>query len=324
MGDFENAMKILKRFGEARTGVSIPDIEVIPTGIFDLDNYVLGVKGIPRGRILELSGEPNCGKSTLAEHIIASIQKMGGLAVYFNLEGTYDPKWGALAGIDNEKLILPPIKWGEDIFDQILSLLGVADIIVLDSLARLRSKDILIRTMNDGKKVAANAGMNEMGFGHIVTGTYNTSGKQLTPKISETKTILIVVNQIRDIIGAMYGPTQKTPGGWAHLHDYSIRLSMSKAKYEKDGEHHKQKIKVKCIKNKLAPPLRSCEFYLSEDNKLEQDEASIVLNLAITKDFIKKSGSWLKCDKFPDGKLQGLTKFAEWLEDNPDFVDLLK
>ncbi len=328
MNDFDKAMKKLREFkGEVRTGDTVPEIEVVKSDIHDLDKNVLGLGGFPRGRIIEIYGKPSCGKTTLAEHIIAAVQKKGGTATYYNLEGTYDPIWGAKAGIDNSKLIQPECRWGEEIFDQVTSLLDIVDIIVLDSLARLRSKSIVTRTMEDGKMVAANAGMNEMGFGHITSGTYEKNGKMKTPKISETKTFILVINQIRDNIGVMYGPTEKTTGGWACQHDFTIRLHMSNPKYEKDGDHHKQRVKIRCTKHKLAPPLRECEFYITEDNKLDQDEGSIILNEAIDKGIIEQSGSWLKCKYFEDGKLQGKPKFDLWLEEDDnrkEFLAILK
>jgi recombination protein RecA len=326
MNDFDRALNRLKKFeGEVRTGSTISKIDVIPSGIHDFDKNVLGLGGFPRGRVIELGGKPSSGKTSLAEHIIAAVQKSGGTAVYYNLEGTYDPIWGAKAGIDNDKLIQPETRWGEEVFDQITNLLGVVDVIVLDSLARLRSKDIVTRTMDDGKKVAANAGMNEMGFGHIVSGTYEKNGKIKTPKISNTKTFILVINQVRDNIGVVYGSPTKTPGGWACQHDFTIRLDLSNPRYEKDGDYHKQRIKIKCIKNKLAPPLRECEFYLTEQNELQQDEISIILNEAIDKGIVEQRGVWLYSKYFEDAKLHGKNKFEEWFIENKDeFLEILK
>lgn len=266
----------------------------------------------------------NCGKSTIAEHIVAEVQRQGGVAVYYDLEGTYDPTWGEQAGIDNSKLIMGECDYGEELYDQILDLLDYVDIIVVDSVSAIVSKESASKGADDSRALGLDAKLNTEGLKLLTNGKMNESGKKRThPKLSTTKTIIIFINQLRDNMMVMYGPKTRTGGGRALKHYASVRLEMGKTRYEREGEFHKQKIVVKCVKNKLAPPLRECEFYLTEENKLEQDEASIILNAAIDKGIVTKSGSWLSYEGF-DGKLQGVGQFAEWLENNPEFKDLVE
>lgn len=330
MNDFDKAMKKLRKTlgdSKVRTASEKLDISTIPTNIYDFDKNVLGIGGMPRGRLVEISGSESSGKSTLAEHLVASVQKGGGVAVIFDLEGTYDPIWGAKAGIDNEKLILPEVDHGEELYDQMMNLVGVVDLIVVDSVSAIISKGSASKAVDEPEALGLEANLNTKGLKKLINGRLDDKGKRITEKLSMTKTIIIFINQLRDNMMVVYGPKTRTSGGRALKHYASIRLEMSNPKYEKDGDHHTQRVSVKCTKNKLAPPLRSCEFYLTEDNKLLQDEGSIILNEAIDKGIVEQSGAWLKCKYFGEGKLHGKPKFDLWLstaDNQKEFLKILK
>jgi len=329
MSDIKEALSVLeKNFGKEsyRMASSFSDIEAIPTGIQELDNSVLGIGGFPRGRIVECWGAYKTGKTTMALHLIANAQKQDAVCVYFDLEHRLDFTWAKKAGVDIDSLIIPDTKYGEDTWEKVKALIGVADVIVVDSIPFLRSKELSYRGIEGVARVGANARMNDIYLGDILAGSYTKKGKIINQPIDRTKTCLLLVNQLRAKIGIMYGPSQGRPGGNALDHATSIILKFDVGGFVKDSNDEiiKQKVRIECQKNSLATPFRKCELLLDlRDNTLEASNLSYVLNTAVEKGLVTTKGTWLYCDFFPEGKLQGLSQFEEFVNKNPKFVDLV-
>jgi recombination protein RecA len=298
--------QIEKQFGE---GSIMPlgkegavRIEGIPTGSLSLD-IALGGQGIPRGRIIEVFGPESSGKTTLALHVIAEAQKLGGIAAIVDAEHAFDPSWGKKLGVELDTLLVSQPSSGEEAM-QITEMLvksNAVDVIVVDSVAALVPKQEL-----EG----------EIGDSHVglQARLMSQSMRKLTGAIARSKTAVIFINQIREKIGVMFGSPETTPGGRALKFYCSCRIDVRRIGQIKDGEEVVgQRVRTKIVKNKVAPPFRMAEFDMMHTNgiSIEGD----ILDLGVAQKVITRSGTWFK---YGDDYLgQGKEKARQHLIDNP-------
>jgi len=292
--------------GEARR----VDIEAIPTGSFSLD-LALGIGGIPKGRIVEIFGGESSGKTTLAEHIVASVQKRGGVAAFVDAEHALDPEYAQRIGVKINDLLISQPDTGEEALQIVESLVhsGAVDVIVVDSVAALTP-----RAEIEG----------EIGDSHIALQARLMSQalRKLTAISAKSGTTLIFINQIRMKIGMVFGNPEDTPGGKALKFYSSVRIELRRAAKIKRGEEIiGNRIKAKVVKNKVAPPFRSAEFDIMWNQGIVAQ--SDVLNLAVTYGVVKKKGGWYSYDDKQIG--QGLEGPVRFLKENPKtFEDIKK
>ena len=255
------------------------DVEVIPTGSMQLD-LALGVGGVPRGRIIELYGPESSGKTTVALHIVAEAQKMGGEAAFIDVEHALDPKYAKQLGVDIDNLLVSQPDSGEqalEIAEQLVRS-GAIDVLVVDSVAAMTTKAEI-----DG----------EMGDNHVgqLARLMSQAMRKLTSVVAKTGCVAIFINQIREKIGVMYGNPETTPGGRALKFYATIRMDVRKGEVLKEnGVPIGNKMKVKIVKNKVAPPFRECEFENIYGQGINRDGE--IIDLAVDLEIVKKSGSW--------------------------------
>ncbi|MBQ2292306.1 MAG: recombinase RecA [Bacteroidaceae bacterium] len=302
--------KIEKDFGKGsimKLGEEkIDNIEVIPSGSIALD-YALGVGGYPKGRIVEIYGPESSGKTTLAIHAIAEAQKQGGIAAFIDAEHAFDRFYAANLGVNVDELLISQPDNGEqalDIADQLIRSAAV-DIIVIDSVAALTPKAELEGDMGDNK-VGLQARLMSQAL------------RKLTATISKTNTTCIFINQLREKIGVMFGNPETTTGGNALKFYASVRLDIRKSSSIKDGDNViGNEVKVKVVKNKVAPPFRRAEFEIMYGEGICR--VGEVVDLGVDFGILEKSGSWYSYNGSKLGQGKEATKRV--VRDNPELCD---
>ena len=302
--------KIEKDFGKGSImklgDEQIENIEVIPTGSIALDN-ALGVGGYPKGRIIEIYGPESSGKTTLAIHAIAEAQKAGGIAAFIDAEHAFDRFYAAKLGVDVDNLWISQPDNGEQalqIADQLISSSAI-DILVIDSVAALTPK----------KEIEGDMGDNVVG---LQARLMSQALRKLTSTISKTNTTCIFINQLRDKIGIMFGNPETTTGGNALKFYASVRLDIRKASAIKDGENVLGNlVRVKVVKNKVAPPFRKAEFEITFGEGISK--IGEIVDLGVEHNIIQKSGSWFSYDGSKLG--QGRDAAKALLKDNPELAE---
>ena len=292
----------IMRLGEE----NIEKIDCIPTGSIGL-NAALGIGGYPKGRIIEIYGPESSGKTTLALHAIAECQKEGGIAAFIDAEHAFDRFYASKLGVDINNLLISQPDNGEqalEIADQLISSAAVG-IIVIDSVAALTPKAEIEGDMGDNK-VGLQARLMSQAL------------RKLTATISKTKTTCIFINQLREKIGVMFGNPETTTGGNALKFYSSVRIDIRKKEAIKNGDEViGNTVKVKIVKNKVAPPFRKCEFDIMFGSGISR--SGELVDLGTSLEILKKSGSWFS---YGDSKLaQGREAVKQLLEDNPELAD---
>ncbi len=278
-------------------------IEAIPTGSIALD-MALGIGGIPRGRVIEIYGHESSGKTTLAQHIIAEAQKMGGTAAYIDAEHAFDPIYAQRCGIQLDELLISQPDTGEQALEIAETLVrsGSIDVVVVDSVAAL-----VPRAEIEG----------EMGDSHVglQARLMSQALRKLTGAVSKSNTSLIFINQIRMKIGVMFGNPEMTTGGNALKFYSSVRMEIRKAEAIKQGQDTLgNRIRVKVIKNKVAPPFRVAEFDIMFNEGISRE--GNLIDVGLTMGILRKSGAFIYLD---DERLgQGRENAKEYLKQNPE------
>ena len=305
--------KIEKSFGKGSImklgDDSFEDVEVIPTGSVGL-NAALGVGGYPRGRIIEIYGPESSGKTTLAIHAIAEAQKMGGIAAIIDAEHAFDRFYAQKLGVDIDNLLISQPDCGEqalEIAEQLIRSSAI-DIVVIDSVAALTPKAEIEGEMGDNK-VGLQARLMSQAL------------RKLTSAISKTKTTCIFINQLREKIGIMFGNPETTTGGNALKFYSSVRLDIRRVSQLKDGEDAVgNSVRVKVVKNKVAPPFRKAEFDIMFGEGISR--TGEIVDLGVQYGVIKKSGSFFS---YNETKLaQGRDRTKALIADNPELAEELE
>ncbi len=309
----ETLQKLDKDFGKGTVMIMgdkpAVDIPVISTGSIGVD-VALGIGGLPRGRIIEIFGPESSGKTTLAIHAIAEAQKAGGIAAIIDAEHAFDSTYAEQLGVKTDALLISQPDHGEqalEIVDQLVRS-GAVDLIVIDSVAALTPK----------AEIEGDMGDNKLG---LQARLMSQALRKLTANLNKTHTTCIFINQLREKIGVMFGPSETTTGGNALKFYSSIRIDIRKSTANKDGEEVVgNKTKVKIVKNKLAPPFRKAEFDIVFGEGISK--LGEIIDFGVDLDIIKKSGSWFS---YGDTKLaQGRDAVKQLLKDNPELAKELE
>ncbi len=282
------------------------EIEAIPTGALSLD-IALGIGGVPRGRIIEVYGPESSGKTTLALHIVAEAQKMGGEAAFIDAEHALDPVYAKKLGVDIDNLIVSQPDTGEQALEITESLVrsGALDVIVVDSVAALVPKAEIDGDMGDS----------HMG---LQARLMSQALRKLAGALNKTKTVLIFINQLREKIGVMFGNPETTTGGRALKFYASVRMDIRKIEnIKQDGEFKGSRARVKVVKNKVAPPFREAEFDIVYGEGISK--AGNILDMAVNLDIIEKAGSWFSYNGDRIG--QGRENVKKYLKENPEVLE---
>jgi len=289
----------IMKLGEAADKLNI---EVIPTGALSLD-LALGVGGVPRGRIIEIYGPESSGKTTVALHMVAEAQRMGGIGAFIDAEHALDPLYAKKLGVDIDNLLISQPDNGEQALEITEALVrsGAVDVIVIDSVAALTPQAEI-----EG----------EMGDSHVglQARLMSQALRKLTAVISKSNTIAIFINQIREKVGVMFGNPETTTGGRALKFYSSVRLEVRKIETLKQGtDVIGSRTRVKVVKNKVAPPFKEAEFDIIYGQGISR--VGCILDMAVDRNIINKSGAWFSYGDIRIG--QGRDNAKEYLEKNP-------
>ncbi len=290
----------IMKLGDAAGNV---DIEVIPTGCLSLD-LALGIGGLPRGRIVEIFGPESSGKTTVALHAIAQIQKNGGIAAFVDAEHALDPVYAKKLGVDLDNLYVSQPDTGEQALDIVDALVrsGAVDLIVVDSVAALTPKAEI-----EGDMGEAHVGLQARLMSQAL--------RKLTGIINKSHACVIFINQLREKVGVMFGNPETTPGGKALKFYASVRIDVRKADALKDSDGIMgNKTRAKIVKNKLAPPFKTAEFDILYGEGISQE--GCLIDLGCNYDVIEKSGSWFSYNG--EKVAQGRERMRDWLKRNPE------
>ena len=282
------------------------EVEAIPTGALSLD-IALGIGGVPRGRIIEVFGPESSGKTTLALHIVAEAQKMGGEAAFIDAEHALDPVYAKKLGVDIDNLIVSQPDTGEQALEITESLVrsGALDVIVVDSVAALVPKAEIDGDMGDS----------HMG---LQARLMSQALRKLAGAINKSKTVLIFINQLREKIGVMFGNPETTTGGRALKFYASVRMDIRRIEnIKQDGEVKGNRVRVKVIKNKVAPPFREAEFDIVYGQGISKE--GNILDMAVNLDIVEKAGSWFSYNGERIG--QGRENVKKYLKENPEMLE---
>ena len=302
-------LQIEKQFGKGsimKLGDNVEtQIEAIPTGCLSLD-IALGIGGVPRGRIIEVYGPESSGKTTVALHILAEAQKLGGTAAFIDAEHALDPGYAEKLGVNINDLFISQPDTGEQALEICETLVrsGAVDIVVVDSVAALTPKAEIDGEMGDSFMGAQARLMSQ-------------ALRKLTAITNKSKSCVIFINQLREKIGVMFGSPETTTGGKALKFYASVRLDIRKTDVIKDGaDIIGNRTKVKVVKNKMAPPFKTAEFDIMYGKGISK--ASCIVELAVAADIIQKSGAWFS---YNDDKIgQGKENAKMFLENNPEIM----
>lgn len=287
----------------------IQNVDVIPTGSLTLD-LALGIKGYPKGRVVEIYGPESSGKTTLTIHAIAECQKQGGIAAFIDAEHAFDPTYATALGVDIDSLIISQPDNGEQALEIADNLIrsGAVDLLIVDSVAALTPKAEIEGEMGDS----------QMG---LQARLMSKALRKLTSSIQKANCCTIFINQLRDKIGVMFGNPETTSGGNALKFYASIRIDIRRATQIKDGEEITgNRTKVKIVKNKVAPPFRKAEFDIMYGEGISK--VGEIIDLAVDNEIIKKAGSWFSYGETKLG--QGRDAVKTLLLDNQELMDELE
>jgi recombination protein RecA len=310
----ETLAQIAKEYGEGaimRLGeMPIADVEAIPSGSLTLD-LALGIGGIPRGRVLEIYGPESSGKTTLALHMIAEAQKEGLVAAFIDAEHALDPNYAKNIGVDIKELLLSQPDNGEQALEIVEALIqsGAVGLIVIDSVAALTPRKEIEGEMGDA-------------FVGLQARLMSQALRKITALANKSRTTVLFINQLRMKIGVMFGNPETTPGGNALKFYSSVRMDIRRIEAIKKGEEHiGNRVRVKVVKNKMAPPFRQAEFDIIFNNGV--DHAGEVLDLAVKYGLVGKAGAWFEYEGVKIA--QGREGAKEWLtEHKPTMRELEK
>ena len=302
--------QIEKQYGKGaimKLGDSVADltVDVIPSGCLTLD-LALGIGGMPRGRIIEIYGPESSGKTTVALHVIAETQKMGGIAAFIDAEHALDPIYAAKLGVDLENLYVSQPDTGEQALDITDSLVrsSAVDLIVIDSVAALTPKAEIEGDMGD-----SHVGLQARLMSQAL--------RKLAGITNKSKTCVIFINQLREKVGVMFGSPETTPGGKALKFYSSIRIDVRKADTLKDASGMiGNKTRAKIVKNKLAPPFKTAEFDIIYGEGISQ--TGCIVDLGVECGILEKSGSWFSYNG--EKVAQGREKMKDYLAANPEIM----
>ena len=288
---------------------TIKKVEAIPTGALSLD-LALGIGGIPRGRVIEIFGPEAGGKTTLSLHIAAQAQKSGGTVAFIDAEHALDPVYAAAIGVNIDELLISQPDSGEQALEIAEKLVrsGALDLIIIDSVAALVPKAEIEGDMGD-----AHVGLQARLMSQAL--------RKLTSLLAKTKTSIIFINQLRQKIGVMFGNPETTPGGLALKFYSSVRLDVRKIENLKAGEHIiGTRVRVKVVKNKVAPPYRQAEFTMLHGEGISRE--ACLISMGVESNVVEKSGSWFIYNGEKLG--QGAENARQYLKDNPEVASQIE
>lgn len=290
----------IMRLGEASAKLNV---ETIPTGALSLD-IALGVGGVPRGRVVEIYGPESSGKTTVALHVVAEAQKKGGIAAFIDAEHALDPAYAQQIGVDIDNLLISQPDTGEQALEIAEALVrsGAVDVVVIDSVAAL-----VPRAEIEGEMGDAHVGLQARLMSQAL--------RKLTGSISKSRTTAIFINQLREKVGVMFGNPETTPGGRALKFYASVRMEVRKADSIKQGEDILgNRVKVKIVKNKIAPPFKSAEFDIIYGTGISKE--GCLIDVATNIDIVNKSGAWYSYGDIRLG--QGRENAKDYIKSHPE------